>query len=373
MAIWDKTTGAPGAGPGKAWPDHGPGGKSVWEKDGSVKGGSYGHDHGGSGKEPNGKPDWGGTGRDRDHDMHDDVPYGPGWKGDGHGHGNGGWKDRDDDRQSWGWKDREHEHGHDRERDQGGWKDRDHDRPGSGRDKSWWDRDDHGGGEHEPGGGRDWHGGGRPPWWDETPDKDKCPPVPCFTPGTTIVTERGLVQVEDLSIGDLVVTRDDGLQPIRWIGRRGMTLADLQANDRLRPIRIRAGALGQGLPARDMMVSPQHRVLLADRTVALMFQDSEMLLPAHLMLGRDGVERMGPVPVTYIHILFDRHQVVLSDHIWTESFQPGRDVVDTMDAAQRDELYTLYPALAGDRIETVYPAVRSTLKGYEARALRLAV
>ncbi|MEC7762537.1 MAG: Hint domain-containing protein [Pseudomonadota bacterium] len=461
MGIWDKVTGAPGAGRGKAWPDHGPDGKPGWGKDDP-----FGPDHGWQGKGPDGKPGGFGKGHDHDrgydgghdHGKHggDDVHYGPGWKDRDDDHG-WGWKDRDDrhdhdrDRDhGWGWKDRDDRHDHDRDRDHGwggkdrddrhdhdrdrdhgwggkdrddrhdhdrghdhgwGWKDRDdrhdhdrdrdhgwggkdrddrhdhdhgHDHGGRdrdddrhdwGRDKPWWDKGDHGG-KHGHGHG---HGGGRdkdhhwPPHGDKDPDKDTCPPVPCFTPGTTIVTDRGLVRVEDLKVGDLVVTRDDGLQPIRWIGRRDMFQSDLVGDARLRPIRIRAGALGQGLPARDMMVSPQHRVLLADRNVALMFQEAEMLAPAMLLLGRDGVERMGTAPVTYIHIMFDRHQVVLSDHIWTESFQPGQDVVDTMEVAQRDELYTLFPALAGQPIETVYPAARSTLKGYEAKALKLAV
>lgn len=366
MTIWDKTTGALGTGPGGAWQDRGP-----------DKGARHGQDHGWSGKGWDGRPDRGWTGYDREPGKHHDVPYGPGWRGDQHDEGPGGWKGRGDDRHDWHSKAFGHTHGHDRGHGPGGWKD--HGGSGGGRGKPWWDRDDHGGGKHGHGGGRDWHDRDRPPGWGKDkwpgkwPDKDKCPPVPCFTPGTTIVTERGLVAVQDLRIGDLVVTRDDGLQPIRWIGRRDMTFADLSADDRLRPIRIRAGALGQGLPARDMMVSPQHRVLIADRSMALMFLETEMLLPAHLLLGRKGVDRMGRAPVTYIHILFDRHQVVLSDHIWTESFQPGRDIVDSMDAAQREELHTLFPAFSGASTETVYPAARSTLKGYEARALRLAV
>lgn len=86
--------------------------------------------------------------------------------------------------------------------------------------------------------------------------------VPCFTRGTRIATPRGEVLVEDLWVGYTVYTRDHGAQVLRWVGRRDLSLADLIVSPQLRPVRIAKGALGQGLPLRDMKVSPQHRMLI---------------------------------------------------------------------------------------------------------------
>ena len=97
--------------------------------------------------------------------------------------------------------------------------------------------------------------------------------VPCFTPGTLIATPKGERKVEELEVGDRVITRDNGMQVIRWIGKRDMAGEELAAKEHLRPVLIRQGALGNGLPERDMMVSPQHRVLIANDKTALYFEE----------------------------------------------------------------------------------------------------
>ncbi|MGB8814075.1 MAG: choice-of-anchor L domain-containing protein, partial [Paracoccaceae bacterium] len=108
--------------------------------------------------------------------------------------------------------------------------------------------------------------------------------IPCFTPGSLIVTERGEVQVEDLAIGDRVFTRDNGYQSIRWVGSRKLTRIDLALQPKLNPIRIRAGALGGALPERDMLVSPQHRMLMAGPRAEMFFGEYEVLVAAtHLV------------------------------------------------------------------------------------------
>jgi hypothetical protein len=83
-----------------------------------------------------------------------------------------------------------------------------------------------------------------------------------FASGTLIRTADELVPVEQLTQGALVWTKDDGYQPARWIGARKITQADLNQYENVRLIRIQAGALGQNLPERDLMVSPQHRILV---------------------------------------------------------------------------------------------------------------
>lgn len=80
--------------------------------------------------------------------------------------------------------------------------------------------------------------------------------VPCFAAGTLIATQNGLVPVQDIVVGQLVQTRDHGLQPVRWVGSVTVTAARLASAPNLRPIRIDSGALGQNQPRQPLVVSP---------------------------------------------------------------------------------------------------------------------
>ena len=113
----------------------------------------------------------------------------------------------------------------------------------------------------------------------------------------------------------------------------------------LRPVRIAAGALGPNMPERDLIVSPQHRVLVTARVPKLLFGDDEVLVAAIHLVGRPGVTRVEADAVTYLHLMFDRHEIVQSDGLWTESFQPGDRTLAGMDEAQRAEIEALFPGL----------------------------
>ena len=193
--------------------------------------------------------------------------------------------------------------------------------------------------------------------------------IVCFTPGTRIATPQGPKAVQELCPGDRVLTRDNGVQEIAWVGQTGLNAADFAARPHLAPILIRKGALGNGLPERDMMVSPQHRVLVASDRAALYFDDREVLVAAkHLVNGTTIVRR--PVPQTsYIHFMCERHEVVLSDGAWTESFQPGDYSLNGIDGAQRREIMELFPDLATADGLRGYAAARRTLKRHEAMLL----
>lgn len=193
--------------------------------------------------------------------------------------------------------------------------------------------------------------------------------VPCFTPGTLIATPRGEIPVEDLKAGDRVITRDNGIQQIRWVGAKKMTWADLSLNPHLKPVLIRKGSLGNGLPERDMMVSPNHRVLVANDRTALYFDEHEVLVAAkHLVAGK-GVHEVDSMGTTYLHFMFDRHEVVLSNGAWTESFQPGDYTLKGMGNAQRNEIFELFPDLKTEAGLEGYGAARRTLKKHEAKLL----
>lgn len=190
--------------------------------------------------------------------------------------------------------------------------------------------------------------------------------IPCFTLGTLIETGHGPRPVESLRPGDMVLTRDHGLQPLRWIGQRRLTLAQLMAQPDLQPVRIAAGALGKARPARDLLVSPQHRVLVEGARAELLFGEAEVLVPAKHLQG--DVTRALPLEgVTFVHLLFDRHEIVLSEGLWTESFQPAERMLSAMDAATRDEVLSLFPDLAASAAP--FEAARLSLRAHEARVL----
>jgi hypothetical protein len=191
--------------------------------------------------------------------------------------------------------------------------------------------------------------------------------IPCFTPGTRIATPMGERRVETLAVGDRVITRDNGIQAIRWIGRRRLAGADLP--EHLRPVRIAKGALGYNLPERDMCVSPNHRVLIFNEKTALYFEESEVLVAAKHLVGKPGIECLDVPDVTYIHFMFDQHEVVLSDGAWTESFQPGDLSLDGIGAAQRAEIFEIFPELETEAGINAYQSARRSLKKHEAMLL----
>ena len=193
--------------------------------------------------------------------------------------------------------------------------------------------------------------------------------IPCFTPGALVDTATGLRPVEELRVGDRVWTRDNGLQEIRWASRSDLTAADLALRPHLRPVLIRKGALGDNLPERDMLVSPNHRMLIARPETALYFGEPEVLAAAKHLEDGQGVLRADLAGVSYIHFMFDQHEVVRADGAWSESFQPGDYTLNGIDAAQRAEILELFPELAGIEGLEAYQAARLSLKKHEARLL----
>ncbi len=191
--------------------------------------------------------------------------------------------------------------------------------------------------------------------------------IPCFTAGTLIQTDKGQVAVQDIRPGHRVLTRDHGFQRIVWVGSRHLTTADQAAQPDLRPVLIARAALGPAMPDRAMAVSPQHRLLVEGPRTKLLFGEREVLVPAAHLVGYPGITRAPVAPVQYVHIMCAAHEVIWSDGIWTESFQPGDQTLSGLDAAQRVEIEQLFPQLAtGDQ---AYPAARRTLRRHEADLL----
>ncbi|MFB2531252.1 Hint domain-containing protein [Paracoccus sp. p3-h83] len=170
--------------------------------------------------------------------------------------------------------------------------------------------------------------------------------APCFTAGTLIDTPQGPRLIETLVPGDLVLTCDHGAQPLRWIGRRHFTRDQLASLPHLRPIRISAGALGGGCPSRDLVVSPQHRVLVRSPIAQRMFSAPEVLVAARHLCALDGVDVLPcGAGVSYLHLMFDRHEVILSNGAATESLYPGPEALRALGPAARHEVLTIFPEL----------------------------
>lgn len=191
--------------------------------------------------------------------------------------------------------------------------------------------------------------------------------VPCFSAGTRVMTPRGLRAVETLERGDLIVTRDHGLRPLAWIGRRRLSGADLHAAPNFRPVLIRAHSFGPGLPARDIRVSPQHRILTTGAATLLASGHEEALAPACHLLRAQGVERVdAPEGITYVHLMFDDHEVVETEGLWTESLLPTAPALGAFAQDARRELVQLFPELAAAPTRGGIPSARPILTKWEA-------
>lgn len=183
-----------------------------------------------------------------------------------------------------------------------------------------------------------------------TPDPGAPGPV-CFLRGTRIMTETGETSVEDLRPGDRIETQDNGWQAVRWIGSQSVPAEALSRSSRFRAVRIRAGALGQGRPRADLLVSPQHRILVRSRIALRMFGMAEVFVPAIRLTDLPGIERVEDDRlIEYFHILLDRHEIVTANGAPAESLHLGPVALLSMSGEARAEIATLFPGrLAGCR------------------------
>ena len=148
------------------------------------------------------------------------------------------------------------------------------------------------------------------------------PTVPCFVKGTLIATPTGPLPIEALKPGDLVETLDHGPLPLRWIGARTV---DGQGD--FAPVLIRAGALGN---RRDLRVSPQHRMQIDDWRAALWFGAPRVLVAAQHLINGTTIRRAPTCRVTYLHMLFDHHAIVLAEGIPAESLHLGQTALASL-------------------------------------------
>ena len=198
---------------------------------------------------------------------------------------------------------------------------------------------------------------------------EAAPRTICFAAGTDISTPTGPVPVELLRTGDRVLTRDDGPQPIVWTGHREVTGARLHVMPGLRPVRIPSGAFDPVDPRGDLLLSPQHRLLVRGQAARALFNTPEVLVAASDLTGYRGVHVDRRVAgVTYVHIMLPRHAVIWANGIAAESFHPADTDLDTIPAGQYDRLLATMPDLVRDPQSYGDPA-RRRLSSAEARIL----
>lgn len=170
----------------------------------------------------------------------------------------------------------------------------------------------------------------------------------CFASGTQIKTGETSRAIETLERGQMLLTMDNGLQPIRWIGH-----TRLNVTERTRPIRIERNALGNGLPNETLIVSPQHRVLIRSKIADRMFGNSEVLVPAKKLVGFPGISPATDIHmVTYWHVLLDRHEIIFSNETPAESLYSGPMAMRAMGDQAREELLLLFPDLRDQTFRT---------------------
>lgn len=170
--------------------------------------------------------------------------------------------------------------------------------------------------------------------------------VICFAGDSAILTPGGPRRADALKVGDLVITRDNGPQAIRWIGTRTLDHDTLRQTPHLRPICFAAGSLGPGVPTKALTVSRQHRMVVRSPIVARMCGASEALVPACKLLDLPGVTEVLPAHgVTYVHLLFDRHEIVWANDAEAESLFTGPEALKAIGPDARREILTLFPHL----------------------------
>jgi hypothetical protein len=167
----------------------------------------------------------------------------------------------------------------------------------------------------------------------------------CFMPGTQVLTPAGEVSVETLRKGDLVTTTDGRHVPVSWLGRQ--TVSRIFADPmRVLPIRIKAGALAENVPSRDLLISADHAILI-----------DAMLVQAGALVNGTSIVRETDVPTTYTlyHVEVDDHSLILADNVPSETFV---DNVDRLAFDNWDEHVALYPE-GKSIVEMAYPRAQS--------------
>jgi len=183
----------------------------------------------------------------------------------------------------------------------------------------------------------------------------------CFARGTLIEgANNRQVPVEDLQQGDWVMTADHGMNQIKWIGVSKIGAQTLAQHPKLRPIRIKKGALGCSTPAQDLYVSPQHRILVRSKIAQRMFDEPEVLVAAKHLIELEGIDIVGDTKdVEYYHILLDVHEILIANGAACESLYLGAQALKSVDRESKRRISQVFPEISesGDDFLSSRPLV----------------
>ncbi len=194
--------------------------------------------------------------------------------------------------------------------------------------------------------------------------------VLCFTPDTLVATETGQRAVEDLFPGDRLLTKDNGPQEILWMGVRQVSGTRLYIDPSLRPVRIRAGAFGEGEPYPDLVVSSDHRILLTHQKAQALFNTPEVLVRAIDLIDDQKIMIDHSVrEIAYVHMLLPQHEVIWANGIETESFHPSAADLSHLNALEHHELAEIIPGFE-HTADTYGPFARRCLNRAEASLMQ---
>jgi Hint domain len=197
---------------------------------------------------------------------------------------------------------------------------------------------------------------------------DPDPPPFCFSRGTEISTPSGRRLVQDLRPGDTVLTDDGRSVTIAWIGMSRYGRSQAAREDRLRPVRVRAHAFGPGMPERELVLSPQHRIVVEGSRCELFFGAERVFVVARHLPAAFAISPEPEEDVEYYHILLETHDILIANGMPAESLQPARRMIEALSDDMRRSLMALLEVLGAEAMLT-RPDALLTLKEREARLL----
>ncbi|MEM9707181.1 MAG: Hint domain-containing protein [Pseudomonadota bacterium] len=176
--------------------------------------------------------------------------------------------------------------------------------------------------------------------------------------GANLRTPCGARRIENVRVGDLIVTRDAGLQPVRVVFSRKVTATEITADPSLAPVRLAPRAVAPMMPSHDLLVAPRHRLLIPGWRLQGKDDDQPSLVAAKTLVGaHDSIHSARDIgDVTYFNVVFDEHVVFCANGLPVESFRPTPAALDTIDRAVGDDITRAFPDLR-DAPDT-YPAAR---------------
>ncbi|MGH1368914.1 MAG: Hint domain-containing protein [Maritimibacter sp.] len=188
-----------------------------------------------------------------------------------------------------------------------------------------------------------------------------------LAPSALVETVNGPVLARDLKPGDRVLTRDNGVQSVRWAGE-SMSMFDPDAEQASAkgPVRIRAGALGTNKEAGNLVLAPGQQVLVRGIMNELLFGTDEVMASVGDLAHLDGVDFVPRSVVRWQHVLLDTHELLNVNGVWMESFSPEMWSIRVAFPEQWEEITTAVPRLRYENGSAAYISPRLSLNGREA-------